>query len=86
MDFIIELVMEIIMEGAIEAAESRRVPWPVRILLIAFLLVFFLGLFAILLIAGISNDSVVMIVIAFLYLVAVIAGVVYKVRKYKKTL
>lgn len=32
MEFIVELICEIIFEGSIELSTNRKVPWPLRIL------------------------------------------------------
>ncbi len=47
MDFILELLFEIILEGSIELGSERRVPMPIRIIaLLFFLLVYGFVIFA----------------------------------------
>ena len=53
MEFLIELILDLLFEGALDASQSRRVPRPIRYILIAFIvllcvavigLFFFLGI------------------------------------------
>lgn len=57
MDDLLELVLEIVLEGAIEAAGSRRVPLPARIGLAALLAAFFGGIVGLLLWVGIDTRN-----------------------------
>lgn len=57
MDDLLELVLEIVLEGAIEAAGSRRVPLPVRIGLALLVAAFFGGIVGLLLWVGIDTRN-----------------------------
>lgn len=75
LDDILEFILELVLDGAVELASSRKVPVPIRILLGSIILVCFLGIFGLLLFIGIDIGSDFMIAIAilifasFLYLV-----------------
>ena len=57
MDDLLELVLEIILEGAVEATASSKVPLPVRIGLGFLLGVFFIGLFGLIFWVGLSTGN-----------------------------
>lgn len=83
MDFLLELVFEIILEGAIEAASDTKVPMPIRILLATVLLGLYLGLVVLIVYIGISNKNGLVIAIG-IFLSLLIAGAVwYKCLKFK---
>ena len=83
LDDIIEVVLELILDGMVEAAESKKVPMPVRIVLAAVLGLLALALFGLLFWVGISSGSALLTVLAVVLLAAFIAGVCFKVKKYK---
>ena len=83
LDDIIEVVLELILDGMVEAAGSKKVPMPVRIALTAVLGLLALALFGLLLWVGISSGSVLLIVLDVVLLAAFIACVYFKVKKYK---
>ena len=54
MEFIVELICEIIFEGSIELSTNRKVPWPLRILVCLVLLVVYGGLLLLLGYVGVN--------------------------------
>ena len=84
MDDLLELILEIILEGAAAAADSRRVPLPVRILLAALMILFFGGIAGLLIWTGIGSGNGILAVLGGL-LLAWIAGVVFvRVKRIRK--
>ena len=83
MDDIIEVVLELILDGMVEAANSKTEPMPIRIGVAAILGLLVLALFGLLLWVGISSGSVLLIVLSVVLLVACIAWVCFKVKKHK---
>jgi len=83
LDDIIEVVLELILDGMVETASSKKVPMPIRIALATILGLLVLALFGLLLWVGISSGSVLLIVLAVVLLAACIAWVFFKVKKHK---
>ena len=83
LDDIVEVVLELILDGMVEAANSKKAPMPIRIALAAILGLLVLALFGLLLWVGISSGSVLLIVLAVVLLAACIAWVCFKVKKHK---
>lgn len=82
LDDIIELILELILDGMVEAAGSKKVPMPIRIALGAVLSLLVLALFALMLYVGINSGSVVLIVITFALLIAFVIGVAFKIKAF----
>ena len=53
MDFIFEILFELIVEGSLEAAGDKRVPMVIRVLACVFLIVIFGGIAALCIVSGI---------------------------------
>ncbi len=53
MELLFELILELVMEGSIEASRSKAVPKPVRIVLAALVVLFFLAAIGLIVFAGI---------------------------------
>lgn len=83
LDDIIELILELILDGMAEAAGSKKVPMPIRITLGAILALLVLALFGLLLYVGINSDSVVLIVLSVILIAAAIIGAVFKIKAFK---
>ena len=83
MDFVFELLFEIILEGCIEITEVKKVPLIFRILCALVLVVFYGGLIGILLFVAISNHSVLMFLVTALVALIVLAAFVYKYKMIK---
>ena len=84
MDDFLELLLEIIVDGAMGAAEDRRVPLWVRILLGAVLLALFLGISGLLIAAGIGTGRWGLIVLGALFLACTAGMAVHKLRQRRK--
>lgn len=84
LDDIIEIILDIILEGMTEAAGSKKVPVPIRIALGAILAMFVIVLFVLFLIAGISNGSTVLIVLSIVLMAALVIWVAFKVGSFQK--
>lgn len=80
MQFILEFILGIIIEGSFEASNSKKVPLPLRILFAAFLAVLYLAIFGVLLWFGIISKSVLVIALVSVVFVAV---TVLLIREFK---
>ena len=83
LDDIIEVVLELILDGMVETASSKKVPMPIRIALATILGLLVLALFGLLLWVGIGSGSALLIVLDVVLLAACIALVFFKVKKHK---
>ena len=77
-------VLEIILEGSIEAAGDRRVPLPVRILLAGVLAAAVLGLSALLLLAGMDTGNMGLCALGAVFLLAAAVFCLSKARKLRR--
>ena len=84
MDFIIELVLTIILEGTMEAVGEKRLPMYVRVIAALLLFVLYFGLGGLLMYEGIKNRNGLIIGIAVFVLVIFACAVVSKYREIKK--
>lgn len=84
LDDILEFLFELILDGMVEAAGDKQVPKPVQVVLAVILALFFIGLFGLLIWVGISNESVLMVVLSVALLVAAVIGIRYKVKKLRR--
>lgn len=83
MDFIIELIFELIAEGTVELSKSTKVPKLIRYLLIVIIVLFVTGIFGIILFAGLMllKENVILgIVLIAIALLMLVMGIV-KFRK-----
>ncbi|MBE6851847.1 MAG: hypothetical protein E7505_00020 [Ruminococcus sp.] len=83
MDFIIELVFELIAEGTVELSKSTKVPKLIRYPLIVIIVLFVTGIFGIILFAGLMllKENVILgIVLIAIALLMLVMGIV-KFRK-----
>ncbi len=55
MEFIIELILDLLLEGSIEASKSAKVPKPIRYILIALISLFFLAVIGLIILLGIDT-------------------------------
>ena len=84
MDFIIELVLTIIVEGSMEAVGERKLPMFVRVLAALLLFAVYFGLGGLLLYGGIKNENGLIIGIAVFVLVIFAWAVVSKYKEIKR--
>lgn len=83
MDFIIELIFELIAEGTVELSKSTKVPKLIRYPLIVIIVLFVTGIFGIILFAGLMllKENVILgIVLIAIALLMLVMGIV-KFRK-----
>ena len=86
MDFIMELLVEIILDGTIEVCNTKTKSVPVFLRVLAGLIVgaFYGGLFMVFLYLGIANRSLVVIGISILFLVTSVAFLIKSYRAVRK--
>lgn len=82
LDDIIEVVLELVLDGAIEAAGSKKVPMPIRILAAGIILVFALGLIGLLFWVGMDSSSTGLMILAAVLLVVFGGWVFFAVRRH----
>ena len=84
MEFIIELILDLLLEESIEASKSEKVPKPVRYILIALISLFFLAVIGLIIFLGIDTlknsklAGIIVISMGVLFLILAI-------MKFKKT-
>lgn len=81
---IIEIILEIIFLGSIDAMSTKQVPVVLRVFAATVLLAIYFGLFALLLVVGINTGSTMLIVVAFVVLILSAVLVIPKIRQIKK--
>lgn len=84
MDFLFELLFDLIAEGTVELSKSRKVPKCIRYPLIAIIVLFFACIIAVLLIVGVTSLDESPVLAAILIISALfmlIAGII----KFRKT-
>lgn len=84
MDFVLEFLFEIILEGCLEITEEKKVPLILRILCAVILVIVYGGMVGILLYVGISNQSLLLLFIAVFVASIIPIAFVYKFKKIKK--
>ena len=83
LDDLIELVLEILLDGAMEAAESKRVPMPARIALGAGVALFFLAVVGLVFWAGVGTGNPGLIALALILLAFVVIVFWSKVKEFR---
>lgn len=84
MDFLFELLFELIAEGTVELSKSIKVPKYIRYPLIVIIALFFIGVIGILLLVGVASfeqNFLIGIIIIALALLLLVMGVI----KFRKT-
>ena len=81
---LVGFVVGIVLDGAIEAAGSRRVPLPVRTGLAALLLLFFGGIVGLVLWVGIDTRNWPLAALGAVLGVLCVFWLVYKVRQFRR--
>ena len=82
MDDLLEVVLEILIEGAVEAAGERRVPLAVRILLGLFLAGAALTVVGLMIWVGIDTGDAALAVFGTVLALAAAGGAAYRVRRF----
>ena len=86
MDFIFDIIFELILEGSFGAVEDRKVPMGLRVLAATVLILIFGGIIGGLIVSGIIEKNYVSIAIGTviaIWIVAVVAGSIKKRRNGK---
>ena len=83
MEFIMEFLFELIVEGSLEASSDKKVPLPVRIIAAIVLIVVYGGMIGLFLYSGIHGRNWGMLILGVIILVITVLGAraVYKKRK-----
>lgn len=84
MEILIEIIFEIIFDGALELTTKKKVPMFFRVLAAVILLAFYIGLGGILIYVGIINKSGIVVAIAVLLLLVVAYVTVKKYKEIKR--
>ncbi len=84
LDDFIELILELILDGAIEAAGSKKMPMPVRIILAVVILALIFGVCGLLIYIGIDTGNAGLTVLGTAIAVVFIVLAIVKIRKHKK--
>ncbi len=82
MEFVIELMFELVFDGLVQGAKSPKLPLPLRILLAAVIVLVFLGTFALFFYIAWSCRSWVVFFLSLALLVLCVWGMVKKIRTY----
>ncbi len=83
MEFLIELISELIIEGSLEACSTKKVPLAVRILLGALLVIIFFGFSIVMLVMGICEGEGALIFSGVLLLLISTWGFINTIKKAK---
>lgn len=84
LDDVIEVVLELVLDGAIEAAGSKKVPMPIRILAAGIILVFALGLIGLLFWVGLDSGNTGLMILAAVLLVVFGGWVIISVCRHNR--
>lgn len=84
MDFLLELLFEIIFEGVIEMTSSRRVPFIIRLILAVVVLAFYLFITGCVMYIGIIQKQVAIFLIGLLIFVGMGSVIVKKFIYFRK--
>ena len=84
LDDFIELILELILEGAVEATGSKKVPILVRIILAAMILALIFGVCGLLIYIGVDTGNMGLMVLGATIAVVFIVLAIVKIRKHKK--
>ncbi|MBE6895176.1 MAG: hypothetical protein E7483_06225 [Ruminococcaceae bacterium] len=83
MDYLLTLMLEIILEGTFSATVNKKVPFVVRIILVALLISLWLGLCVLLFKAGIGTGRYALVVLSAVIFVVYIVIIAGKIKKLK---
>lgn len=84
MDFVFEVLFDIILDGCTDIVKEKKIPLFIRILCAAILAIFYIGIVGLLLCIGISNQNIIIFLIAVLAALFIILGSVSKLKKIRK--
>ena len=84
LDTLVEILLDIIIEGTLEAADSKKGPMPVRILLAAGVVLIFGAVVGMLIWNGVIRGSLLLIICGILFLALVILLAVNKITRFQR--
>lgn len=84
MDALVEFVLEIVLEGVIETAGSRKVPLPVRLGLAALLILFFGGIVGLVLWVGIDTRNWPLVALGAVLGILCAFWLGYRIRQFRR--
>lgn len=84
MDFLFELLLELIAEGTVELSKSIKVPKYIRYLLIGIIVLFFIAVIGIVLIAGLMSLEQ-NLLLGFIIIALAIFMLIMGIVKFRKT-
>ena len=83
LDLVFEILFELLLEGSMEAVQSRRVPLPLRVFLLGVLAAVYGGLLYVIIEIAVVYKSIVAGIIAVLYVVFAVMLIRKKYETYK---
>ncbi len=83
LDLVFEILFELLLEGSMEAVQSRRVPLPLRVFLLGVLAAVYGGLLFVIIEIAVVYKSIVAGIIAVLYVVFAVMLIRKKYETYK---
>lgn len=83
LDDLVELILELVLDGAAQAVESKSVPRGVRIFLLVVIITVILGVCIFLIGAGISNDKIALIILGAVLFVVFAALIAYEIWQHR---
>ena len=84
LDDIIELIFDLVLNGAAELVDYKKAPMIVRILSAVIILAVVIVFCGLLIGAGINKEEIVLILLGIGLFVLFVIGVIYKIIQYKK--
>ena len=89
MDFVVELLLELLMEGGFALADSKKTPTGIRVLLAVLLAVFYSALIGVAMTVGVNTLAKDITTSIFLFVMAgilIIMAIVFLLKIYKKVM
>lgn len=84
MDFVFEILFEIILEGCMLITEEKKIPLPLRILCAILVISFYIGFIGIFIYVAVSNQSKLLLLITIGIALLILFAFAYKYRKFRK--
>lgn len=75
MEFIFELLFELLASGTVEASKNKKVPKPIRNFLIAFIVAFFVGVIGLIIFTGILCIKENILISIFFIIIGIILAI-----------
>lgn len=84
MELILEIIMEVILEGCFKAATCKKLPLFVRVTFAILLLVVYISLFGGLLYLGIKTNSLILILLVSIVFILLTTLIIFKLVKKRR--